>query len=234
MNSINSSATKYTNLVLYSYFRSSSSWRVRIAMNLKNIKYEIKPTHLVKGENKTDDFGKINPIKKIPLLQFEVIDENSQKSRTDYIPESMAICEFLEEAFPESEVKLLPQDLLLRAKVRAFCSQIACNIQPIQNLPVLNRVQELGVDKKEWAQEWISKGLDTVEIMLGMTKGKYCFGDTLTLADAFLVPQLFNARRFGVDMKSYVNILEVESNLNSLEAFKAAQPENQIDFEPNK
>lgn len=226
MNSSNS--LKITNLVLYTYWRSSSSWRVRIALNLKNISHELKPTHLVKGEHKTDEFKKMSIIAKIPVLQFDL--EKNDEIKRNYLPESMAICEFLEEAYPQTQ-KLFPDDLVVRAKVRAFCSEIACNIQPIQNMPVLNRIAEIGSDKSEWAKEWIGKGLDIVEKMVGETKGKYIFGDSITLADAFLIPQLYNARRFNVDMSNYTNILEVEKNLNVEEAFIKAHPDNQPDFE---
>jgi maleylacetoacetate isomerase len=219
---------KYFNFVLYSYWRSSCSWRVRIVMNMKNINYEIKPVHLVKGEQKSEEFEKLNPTKRVPLLQFHL----GEKENVISIPESSAICEFLEETFPE--IPLLPSDPIARAKVRAICCEIACNIQPIQNLSVINRIQEIGGNKMDWAKEWISKGLDEVEKLLIQTRGKYSYGDEVTMADAFLIPQLYNARRFAVEMNNYSNILEIEKNLSSIEAFKLAAPESQPDFEPNK
>jgi maleylacetoacetate isomerase len=194
---------------------------------MKGLKYDINPVHLVKAENKSNEFEKINPFKKIPLLQF-----NSEIGELIYMPESMAICEFLEEAFPD--VKLLPTDLIGKSKVRAICTEISCNIQPLQNLPVLNKIQEIGYDKLIWAKDWIEKGLSDVEKMITSTRGKFCYGDNVTLADAFLIPQLYNARRFGVNLNNFTNIIEIENNLNNLEAFINAKPENQIDFEPDK
>lgn len=221
MNSYN-----FSNFVLYSYWRSSSSWRVRIALNLKNIPYQVHPVHLLKAEHNTIEFSEKNPIQKIPVLEF-----TSQDNQKNYLAESLAICEFLEEI---SDFKLLPQDIVQRAKVRAFCSEIACNIQPIQNLPVLNRIQEIGSNKMDWAKEWITKGFESVEKLLSSSKGKYSFGDELSLADAFLIPQIYNARRFGVEMVKFPNIVEIEKNLSTLEAFIQAHPDNQPDFEGNK
>jgi maleylacetoacetate isomerase len=220
------SKANFTNFVLYSYWRSSSSWRVRTVLNLKKIKYEIKPIHLLKAENKSEEFKKINPIEKIPVLEFSYLD------KTLHIAESLAICEFLEEIAPE--VKLLPTDIVERAKVRSMCCEIACNIQPLQNLPVINRVQELGYNKVDWAKEWIGKGLEVVEKLLANTCGKYSFGDNVTLIDAFLMPQVYNARRFGVDLSQFPNITEVDKNLSSLDEFVASHPDNQPDFEANK
>jgi maleylacetoacetate isomerase len=217
------SKTKFTNFVLYSYWRSSSSWRVRTVLNLKKIKYEIKPIHLLKAENKSEEFKKINPIEKIPVLEFTHLNQ------TIHIAESLAICEFLEEIAPE--VRLLPNDILQRAKVRSMCCEIACNIQPLQNLPVVNRVQELGYNKVEWAKEWIGKGLEVVEKLISNTRGKYSFGDDITLIDAFLVPQVYNARRFGLDLSPFPNISEVDKNLSSLDEFIASHPDNQPDSE---
>ena len=215
----------YKNIKLYSYWRSSCSWRVRIVLNIKNIQYKITPVHLVKngGEQFNQEFTKINPIQRVPVLELE------HNSQIIHLVESTAICEFLEEIYPETP--LLPSDPVSRAVVRSICSEIASNIQPIQNLSVLNKVETLGANKSEWAVYWMTKGLDALEIIISKTKGKYCFGDNITLADAFLIPQLYNARRFKVDVSKYISILEVEKNLNEIEAFKLAHADNQPDTE---
>lgn len=213
---------KLSKLVLYSYWRSSSSWRIRIILNLKKIQYEIKPVNLLKGEHKTEEFLAINPLHKIPAL---IVTDNNNKSFN--LAESTAIAEFIEETYPEP--RLLPQDIFEKAKVRTVCSEVACNIQPIQNLPVLNMINELGQDKAAWAKTWITRGLQDLEKLLLTTRGKYCVGDNVTLADAFLIPQLYNARRFNVDFNEFPNIAEIEKNLVELEAFKQAHADNQPD-----
>ena len=218
-------AKSFSNFVLYSYWRSSCSWRIRIVLNLKKINYKINAINLLKSEQTHEQFAELNPFKKIPALAFEVHDKGNTKKIL--LQESSAICEFLEET--HTEVNLLPKDAIDRAHVRAICSHIACNIQPIQNLPVLNRIEELGLKKAEWAKEWISKGLKDLDNMLTICRGKYCFGDEITLADAFLVPQLYNARRFNVDMNEFVNLIGIEANLKEVEAFRLASPENQPD-----
>ena len=197
---------KYSNFVLYSYWRSSCSWRVRCVLNYKNIPYTISPVHL------------------IPCLEFKY------EGKTTYLSESVAICEFLEEIFPEKSI--FPTDPLLKAKVRMICLEIASGIQPLQNLSVMNKIEsDFKGNKAEWSKFFISKGLEALEITLNETRGKFCVGDIPTLADAFLVPQIYNARRFNVDLNVFPNILEIESNLKSIDSFDKARPENQIDAE---
>jgi maleylacetoacetate isomerase len=215
----------FSNFILYSYWRSSCSWRVRIVLNLKNIKYEIKSINLLKGVQRSDDYGDINSFKKVPALEFDK-NENGSISKV-VLQESSAICEFLEENYPENN--LLPKDSIDKAHVRALYSHIACNIQPLQNLPVLNKIEELGYNKIEWAKEWITSGLRNLEKFVKCFRGKYCYGDEITLADAFLVPQLYNARRFNINMDEFPNLVEIEANLKEVEAFRMAAPENQPD-----
>jgi maleylacetoacetate isomerase len=217
-------SSKYSNFVLYSFWRSSATWRVRIALNFKKVKYEIKIISLFKGENLTEEFQKKNPIKRVPVLQFT--DENGKE---EYLMESLGIVEFLEELYPENS--LLSKDPVERAKIRAICDEIACNIQPLQNLPVLEQVGQLGSDKDEWAREWIKKGLTAIESLVEKTKGKFCFGDRVTLADIFLIPQLYNARRFKLDVSQYPLLLDIEKNASQLEEFIQADANNQIDAE---
>jgi maleylacetoacetate isomerase len=216
---------KYGNFILYSYWRSSCSWRVRIVMNLKNLKYEIKSINLLKGEQRGETYSEINAFKKVPSLVFD--EEDNGKINKIILQESTAICEFLEDNY--TDINLLPKNPVDRAHVRALYSHIACNIQPIQNLPVLNKIEELGCNKMEWAKEWITNGLRDLEKMTITFRGRYCYGDQITLADAFLVPQLYNARRFKVDVNEFPNLLEIETNLNKVEAFRLAAPENQPD-----
>lgn len=169
--------------ILYSYWRSSCSWRVRICLNLKEIPYDIKPISLIKsgGEQHCNEYREVNPMEQVPALQ---IDGHT-------LIESMSIMQYLEETRPQRA--LLPQDFHKRAKVREICEVIASGIQPLQNLIVLIHVGE--EKKKEWAQHWITRGFRAVEKLLSTSAGKYCVGDEITLADCCLVPQVFNARR---------------------------------------
>lgn len=220
---------RFSNFILYSYWRSSCSWRVRIVLNILKISYEIKPIHLVKGggEQYSEIFKTLNPAQKVPVLEF--FDNSNNKKL--HISESNAIIEFLIENFPDNDTTLLPKDTIQRARVRILYNHIACNIQPIQNLPVLNKVNEYNVNKAEWAKYWITKGLDSFEELVKETKGTYCVGDNVTLADIYLVPQLYNARRFNVELDKFPNLLEVEANVKNLESFIQASPDNQPDAE---
>ncbi|XP_064624073.1 probable maleylacetoacetate isomerase 2 [Lineus longissimus] len=201
--------------LLYSYFRSSCSWRVRIALALKGIEYETKALHLVKGDQRSDDYKEVNPIGQVPSL---VIDGHT-------LTQSLAILEYLEETRPD--VPILPKDPAKRAEARAIAELIGSGIQPIQNLSVL---QYVGDEKKmEWAKHWIDRGFQALEKMLAKTAGKYCSGDDLTVADLCLVPQVYNANRFKVDMSKFPVILRVHAELEQLEAFKAAHPSRQPD-----
>ncbi|HLV29821.1 MAG TPA: maleylacetoacetate isomerase, partial [Burkholderiaceae bacterium] len=180
---------------LYSYFRSSAAYRVRIALNLKGLEYETVPVHLLKdgGQQHSDAYKALNPTELIPTL----VDGELA------IGQSMAILEYLEEAYPEPA--LLPPDPAGRARVRAIAQSIACDIHPLNNLRVLKHLKRgLGVDdatKDEWYRHWINVGLTSVEALLAgnPATGRYCHGDQVTLADVVLVPQVFNARRYDCD-----------------------------------
>ena len=227
MEKLPTSLLSIENIVLYSYWRSSCTWRIRIAMNIKGIKYEIKTVHLVKNEQSSDEFLAKNPIGRVPLLEFTLRDGDNVTNHS--IAESTAILEFLEEVFPDTS--LYPSNLVDKAKVRMICSEVASNIQPIQNLTVLNKLEELGCNKLEWAKYWIEKGLSALELIISETKGKYSFGDNITLADAFLIPQLYNARRFNINIDDYPNIANIEKNVQEIEAFINASPDKQPDFQ---
>ncbi|XP_046658360.1 probable maleylacetoacetate isomerase 2 [Homalodisca vitripennis] len=206
--------------ILYSYWRSSCSWRVRIALNLKEIPYDIKPVSLIKagGEQHSNEFRELNPIEQVPVLQ---IDGNT-------LIESLSIMYYLEETRPQRP--LLPQDVVKRAKVREICEVIASGIQPLQNLFVLIQVGE--AKKMEWAQLFINRGFRAVEKLLTSSAGKFCVGDELSIADCCLVPQVFNARRFGVDLRPYPIILRIDRELENHPAFLAAHPSSQPDCPP--
>ncbi|XP_067941550.1 maleylacetoacetate isomerase-like [Watersipora subatra] len=206
--------------VLYSYFRSSASWRVRIALALKGIDYDYSAVHLVKdgGEQHKDEYRAMNPMGHVPTL---IIDGHT-------LTDSMAIMEYLEETREEGP-KLLPADPVTRAKVRALSHVIVSSTQPLQNLGVIQYAASLNLDKVAWALHWITKGLTGFEKMVAPTAGKYCFGDELTLADLCLIPQLYNARRFGLDMSEFPHIARIVENCRQLEAFKKADAYAQPD-----
>ncbi|XP_053698506.1 probable maleylacetoacetate isomerase 2 [Sabethes cyaneus] len=208
--------------ILYSFWRSSCTWRVRNALNLKGISYDLKTVDLYKsggGEQHNDEYRQLNPMQQVPALQ---IDGN-------ILIESMAILHYLEETRPENP--LLPQDKLQRAKVREICEVITSGIQPFQNSSTFDYI---GREKAlEWAQYWIARGFRAVEKLLAASAGKYCVGDQITLADCCLVPQVFNARLYKVDLTPYVTITRIGRELAEHPAFKAAHPYNQVDCPPD-
>jgi maleylpyruvate isomerase len=212
---------------LYTFFRSSASYRVRIALNLKGLNYEQVPIHLRRGggEQFSATYKAINPQALVPALE--------DRGRT--LTQSLAIMEYLEELYPKPP--LLPTDLADRALVRSMALIIACEIHPIQNLRVLvhlkKDLQQSDNDLNLWAQHWIGLGLSALEqlVVSGPKQGKFCFGDMPTLADICLVPQLANARRFGCDLSVHPTLLRIEIACNGLPAFANAAPEKQQDAE---
>ena len=212
---------------LYTFFRSSASYRVRIALNLKGLQYEQAPIHLRRGggEQLSAAYKAINPQALVPAL------EDGGKILT----QSLAIIEYLEERYPQPP--LLPRDPADKALVRSMALVIACEIHPIQNLRVLQYVKREYNQSDEqvnrWAQHWINLGLAALEQMIVAQprRGKFCFGDTPTLADICLVPQLGNARRYGCALSQYPAIMEIEKNCMALPAFTDAAPEKQPDAE---
>eukprot|EP00043_Microstomoeca_roanoka_P011127 m.105062 g.105062 ORF g.105062 m.105062 type:complete len:217 (+) comp15101_c1_seq1:33-683(+) len=201
---------------LYSYFRSSCAWRVRIALNLKKIKYEYKAVNLLKSEQLSDDYLAVNPMGELPAL---VIDGHT-------LTQSLAIIEYLDETHPETP--LLPRDdPFKRSEIRRLAHVIASGIQPLQNLRVLKKH---GIEhKNEWAQWVINKGFAALERELQKTAGKFSYGDSITLLDLCLVPQVYNAERFEVDMSQYPTIQRINAALSELAEFKAAHPSQQPD-----
>eukprot|EP00123_Amoebidium_parasiticum_P012180 comp21177_c0_seq1/m.28713 comp21177_c0_seq1/g.28713 ORF comp21177_c0_seq1/g.28713 comp21177_c0_seq1/m.28713 type:complete len:213 (-) comp21177_c0_seq1:460-1098(-) len=202
--------------VLYTYFRSSCSWRVRIVLNLKGVEYEPRPVNLLKGEQKGSEY--FGPVSSMPMVPTLVVGEH-------HLCQSLAIMEYLEEVYPN--VPTLPKDPFVRAKVREIVDIICVDTQPVQNLRIL---QYVGDDKKmEHAKYWITVSFEALEKLLEKTAGKYCVGDTVTMADVCLVPQVYNARRFNVDMSRFPTIARIDAELASIQAFKDAHPTAQPD-----
>jgi maleylpyruvate isomerase len=208
---------------LHGYFRSSASYRVRIALNLKGLSAEHLPHHLRKGEQCAPSYLAINPQGLVPTL------ENDAGA---VLTQSLAIIEWLDEAHPQPP--LLPKDPLQRAKVRAFAMALACDTHPVQNLKVLARLRQLGLAEEkvtEWAAWANREGLSACETLIANEPGPFCFGATPTIADLCLVPQLANARRFGVDLAAFPRLLQAETAAKSNKAFADAAPERQPDAE---
>jgi maleylpyruvate isomerase len=208
---------------LHTYFRSSASYRVRIALNLKGLRAEHLPHHLRKGEQCAPAYVAINPQGLVPTL------ENDTGA---ILTQSLAIIEWLDETHPVPP--LLPKDPLRRAKVRAFSQVLACDTHPVQNLKVLARLRELGLPEEQvtgWAGWANREGLAACEKLIAGEPGPFCFGDAPTMADLCLVPQLANARRFGVDVSAFPRLLQAEAAAKAKKAFADAAPDKQPDAE---
>jgi len=211
---------------LYDYWRSSACYRVRIALNLKDLRYTHKPVHLVKngGEQHSAEHRALNPQEAIPVLVHGA----------HVIRQSLAIIEYLEE-IDAAAPRILPPDPLGRARVRSLALLIACDVHPINNLRVMKYLEnEFGAQqdaRENWMRHWMATGLRSFETMLAADSatGAYCHGDSPTLADACLVPQVYNANRFGVDLTPMPTIRRINEQCLTLPAFKAARPENQPD-----
>lgn len=208
---------------LYTYFRSSAAYRVRIALNLKNLNADQIPIHLVKngGEQHSEAYKAINSSELVPTL----VDAELKLSQ------SLSILEYLEDQHPE--VSLLPQDPKQRALVRAFSLAIACDIHPLNNVRVLQYLTgtlEVSEEQKnQWYTHWVLIGFNTLEAQLSESNGQFCFGDQPTLADCCLIPQVYNALRFNIDLSAYPKIQAIYQHCNQLDAFKNAAPEAQQD-----
>ncbi|MCS7269048.1 MAG: maleylacetoacetate isomerase [Geminicoccaceae bacterium] len=208
-------------LVLWSYWRSSASYRVRIALHLKGLAYEYRAVDLLRDEQADPAYRATHPQALVPALEVD--------GRP--IVQSLAILEWLEETFPEPP--LLPRDPFARARVRAFALAIACEIHPLSNLAVRRFLkEEWGLDEAaqtRWHHRWLEAGLGACEAMVRSEAGPFCFGDRPTIADCLLVPQLYNARRYGFALDPFVRLREAEEAMRALEPVRRAAPEAQPD-----
>eukprot|EP00090_Calanus_glacialis_P043493 TRINITY_DN7702_c1_g1_i1.p1 TRINITY_DN7702_c1_g1~~TRINITY_DN7702_c1_g1_i1.p1 ORF type:complete len:233 (+),score=71.57 TRINITY_DN7702_c1_g1_i1:49-699(+) len=207
---------------LYSYFRSSCSWRVRIALNLAGLEVEQVPIHLVKngGEQHSQDYKKLNPLGQVPTLEMDGL----------LLTQSVAIMEYIHDTHPEANI--LPEDPAMKAKVRMITEMICSGIQPIQNLSVMQKHSQDQAERMAWSKYWITTGFRALEAVLQKTAGECCVGDKVTMADCCIVPQVFNATRFSVDMSEFPIIEKLNENLSSRPEFMAAHPTQQPDCPP--
>ena len=206
-------------MILYDYFRSSASYRVRIALNLKQVPYELKEVHLVNhgGEQHSDAYKKLNPQELVPTL----VDDDI------VLTQSMAILEYLENKYPTPT--LLPGSIEDIAHIRAVTNIVACDIHPLDNLRVLqylkNKLSVSEEEKNVWYEHWIALGFAAIEKAID-DEGPFCFGQHISLADVCLIPQVYNAHRFACDMSAFPKISRVNNACLNLEAFKKASPEH--------
>lgn len=201
---------------LYNYFRSSASYRVRIALALKGLAYDYKPVHLAKNEQFNESYAAVSAARLVPLL----------KDGDAMLTQSLAIMEYLDETHPQPP--LLPKDPLQRARVRAIALDIACEIHPLNNLRVLRYLtRDLKLsedDKNRWYRHWVETGLEAVERQLAAAPARYCHGDTPTIADCCLVPQIFNAQRFACRTEHVPHVMRVFEACMAHDAFSKTQP----------
>lgn len=215
-------------LVLFNYFRSSTSYRVRLALEVKKLTYEYKPVHLLNngGEQHSAEYRALNAMGGVPTLVHE---KNNQKN---VIGQSIVIVEYLDEAFPQS-YQLFSKDPFKKALIKQFCENINADTHAYGNLRTLQYLEKNfsanEEQKTKWIHEWTTAGLNACEKMLEKYSGTFCFGDEITAADLFLVPQIFTAQRFKVPLTNYPLITKIVNHCNGLEAFKKAHPHMQID-----
>ncbi|XP_077395670.1 maleylacetoacetate isomerase isoform X1 [Festucalex cinctus] len=202
--------------VLHGYFRSSCSWRVRIAFALKGMEYDQVPVNLIKGggQQLTEEYKTLNPMQQVPAVEMDGIT----------LSQSLAIIQYIDET--RTGPRLLPLDPKKRVQVRMISDLIASGIQPLQNLHV---IQKIGAEKVPWAQHFINRGFEALEPLLKQTAGKYCVGDEISMADICLVPQVYNAERFNVDMSLYPTIQRLNQTLVKIDAFQTSHPSRQPD-----
>jgi maleylpyruvate isomerase len=215
-------AVKLDSVKLYGYFRSSASYRVRIALGLKGIGFETIPIHLVKdgGEQKTASFKLVNLMQQVPVLEFEA------DGKTTRLTQSVAIIEYLDDVCPAPALR--PTSPLQCARMRMLVEIVNSGTQPLQNLTLLQTLKSLGADELEFAKKANERGLTALEAEAGSSR--YLVEDFPTIADICLVPQMFSARRFGVDLAPFPNLVRIDAELAKLDAVKAAHPESQPDF----
>lgn len=210
---------------LYGYWRSSCSWRVRIGLTLKGLQYETVPVHLVAdgGGQNADGFAAVNPLGQVPVLEW------TSGGEVFRLTQSLAILRLLDAAVPEPPLE--PASPLLRARAWEAAELINAGIQPLQNLRMLQQIDAWGGDRKEFTASMMRRGFVGLERLLARSAGQYAIGDAPTIVDACLVPQLYNARRFGVELEPFPTLTRVESTCAEHPAFRAARPEVQADAE---
>ena len=210
---------------LYNYWRSSASWRVRIALHHKGQAFEYVPVQIVERQQNEAAFAEKNPMQQVPTLELD------DGGTTLYLAQSIAILEYLEERFPTPA--LLPNSRAARARVRQLAECVNAGIQPFQNLPVLGYIKEtLGGDSTAFARRWNARGLEAIEVIAKASAGRFLVGDAPSIADVCLIPQLYSARRFGVELASYPTLLRIEASCTELPSFAAAHPDRQPDAPP--
>lgn len=211
-------------LALYGYFRSSAAYRVRIALNHKKLNFDYRAVHLAKGHQLEEDFLKINPMGEVPCLVHG--------HRT--LSQSIAIICYLDEVWPHPP--LFPSSSYQKAYVLQLCEHINSGLHPVINLKVQKEIaKRYGVSdegKKEWVRFWVESGLEKFEKIIKPQAGQFCFGDEVTAADLYLVPQMFNARRFEADLNKFPFLVEIEQRCLTLDSFRRAHPERQPDYSP--
>ena len=204
---------------LYTYYRSTSSYRLRIALALKQLEYQSVPVNLLKGEQREAEFLALNPQGRVPALRID---------SGELLVQSPAIIEYLEEVYPQPA--LLPAEPVLRAQARGVAALIGCDVHPLHNVSVLNQLRAQGHDDSQvnaWIGHWITQGLAAVEQLIGDTG--FCFGDVPGLADVYLIPQLYAAERFNIDLSGWPRIRRVAALAQAHDAFVLAHPSRQPD-----
>jgi len=204
-------------MILHGYWRSGTSYRTRIALNLKGLSYEQMPVDLRAGDQRSEVFLALNPQGLVPALEAD----------GQILTQSPAILEWLEERFPDPP--LLPDDATARAQVRAMAAVIGCDIHPLNNLRVLKAVQALGGVTNDWAAGWIRPGFDALDSLVERYGDGWSHGDTPTLVDCYLIPQIYSARRFEVDVSAWPRLADIEARASQHPAFQAAHPDVQPD-----
>ena len=211
-------------MILYGFYRSSATWRVRIALLLKKLDYELRPVNLIRaggGDQFRPEHAARNPMQQVPVLEVE---EDGKKV---HLAQSVAILEYLEERYPDPP--LFPASRLLRARARQIAETVNSGIQPLQNTAVRVHVESLSIDADAWIRHWVTKGLAALEALVGETAGRYCIGDAVTVADLFVVPELEFAKRFALDLAAYPTLVRIGLACGELEAFQRAHASRQPD-----
>jgi maleylacetoacetate isomerase len=205
--------------VLYDYFRSSAAYRVRIGLNLKGVDYDSRPVNLLEGAQKSDDYRALNPQGLVPMLEIDGAR----------LTQSLAILVYLDQRFPDPP--LMPEGIVDQAHVRAMALAVACDIHPLNNLRVLKYLKgEFGHSQDQvdaWYRHWVAEGLAALEAMAAPRSDEFLFGNSVTLADVCLVPQIYNARRFDVPLDDYPTLVRADANASKIDAFVKAHPDRQ-------